>query len=54
MKLKITLFLLTLTFSGYSQSWQWGKRGGSTDNMSLLPEQVLSTTADDLGFPSIS
>ena len=45
-----TILLLLLALSSHSQTWQWGKRGGSTDNLSNTGgnriEEVIDIVTD--------
>ncbi|WP_442787259.1 hypothetical protein [Flavobacterium suncheonense] len=44
-----TILLLLLAFSSHSQTWQWGKRGGSTDNLSVTSsrkEEIIDMVTD--------
>jgi hypothetical protein len=47
------LFLLLTAYclqpTAYSQTWQWGKSGGTTDSFNGLTEQVKSTCTDIYG-----
>ncbi|MEW5676025.1 T9SS type A sorting domain-containing protein [Flavobacterium enshiense] len=45
-----TILLLLIAFTTHSQTWQWGKRGGSTDNLSITSddrwEEVIDMVTD--------
>ncbi|MBP8066216.1 MAG: hypothetical protein KAY31_01930 [Flavobacterium sp.] len=45
-----TILLLLLTLTAQAQTWQWGKRGGSTDNLAITGtsrrEEVIAMATD--------
>jgi len=45
-----TILILLIAFTTHSQTWQWGKRGGSTDNLSTTGgdrwEEVIDIVTD--------
>lgn len=45
-----TILILLIALSAHSQTWQWGKRGGSTDNLSTIGssrrEEVIAMATD--------
>jgi hypothetical protein len=52
MKNKFTLFLIVVPLFSFSQTWQWARQGGSTDNMGVdnpYIEQAKSIAADRNG-----
>ena len=49
-QLHTTILVLLLTITSQAQTWQWGKRGGSTDNLSTIggsrKEEVIAMATD--------